>query len=109
MGQYSRYNQVVKRVRDGGKMEILALGGSITAGGYFQEFVRSLREKNNLTVTVNNHGHGATEITCKSILLDCNVIYCVVFYCIIFYFTVLYDIVFYDIFVLHDIILSCIV
>ena len=66
-------------------MEILALGGSITAGGYFQEFVRSLREKNNLTVTVNNHGHGATEITCKSILLDCNVLCCILLYYILLY------------------------
>ena len=46
-------------------MEILALGGSITAGGYFLEFARSLRERNNLSVVVHNHGHGATEITCQ--------------------------------------------
>ena len=65
MGEYSRFNQVIKRVKDGGKMEILALGGSITAGGYFLDFARSLRERNNLSVVVHNHGHGATEITCK--------------------------------------------
>ena len=65
MGEYSRHNQVVKRVRDSGKIDILALGGSITAGGYYLEFVNSLREKSNLTVTVHNHGHGATEITCE--------------------------------------------
>jgi hypothetical protein len=60
---------MVKRVRQKGHLEILALGGSITAGGYFQEFARSIREKNNLTVTVYNHGHGATEITCKNCCL----------------------------------------
>lgn len=65
MGEYSRFNQVVNRVRSTGKIDILALGGSITAGGYFMEFARSLREKSNLNVTVHNHGHGATEITCK--------------------------------------------
>jgi hypothetical protein len=68
MGEYSRYNQVVKRVRDRGKIDILALGGSITAGGYYLEFANSLREKSNLTVTVHNHGHGATEITCEQIM-----------------------------------------
>jgi hypothetical protein len=57
--------KVMKRVRDRSHIDILALGGSITAGGYFLEFARSLREKNNLTTTVHNHGHGATEITCK--------------------------------------------
>ena len=65
MGEYSRHNQVVKRVRDSGKVDILALGGSITAGGYFMEFAKSLTDKSNLTVTVHNHGHGATEITCE--------------------------------------------
>jgi hypothetical protein len=70
MGEYSRHNQVVKRVRDRGKIDILALGGSITAGGYYLEFANSLREKSNLTVTVHNHGHGATEITCEQRILN---------------------------------------
>lgn len=67
MGDYSRFNQVVNRVRSTGNIDILALGGSITAGGYFMEFTRSLKEKSNLNVTVHNHGHGATEITCELI------------------------------------------
>jgi hypothetical protein len=70
MGHYFRYNSVVKRVKDRGKMDILALGGSITAGGYFLEFARSLRERSNLTVTVHNHGHGATDITYTIFCVD---------------------------------------
>jgi hypothetical protein len=65
MGHFGRYNAMIKRVRKKGHLEILAVGGSITAGGYFQEFARSILEKSNLTVNVHNHGHGATEITCK--------------------------------------------
>ena len=65
MGSYARHNKIVKRVRDSGKIDILALGGSITAGGYFLDFVKSLEVKSNLTVTLHNHGHGATEITCE--------------------------------------------
>lgn len=57
----------MKRVRKKKAMDILTLGGSITAGGYFLEFVRQLQVKENLNVTVHNHGHGATEITCKMI------------------------------------------
>eukprot|EP00596_Hydrurales_sp_CCMP1899_P003781 CAMPEP_0119042780 /NCGR_PEP_ID=MMETSP1177-20130426/16151_1 /TAXON_ID=2985 /ORGANISM="Ochromonas sp, Strain CCMP1899" /LENGTH=459 /DNA_ID=CAMNT_0007009789 /DNA_START=278 /DNA_END=1657 /DNA_ORIENTATION=+ len=70
MGDYSRHNQMMKRVRDRGHIDILALGGSITAGGYFLEFARSLREKLNLTTTVHNHGHGATEITYTIFCVD---------------------------------------
>ena len=44
---------------------MVLLGGSITAGGYFLEFVRNLENNRNITVTYHNHGHGATEITCK--------------------------------------------
>ena len=43
---------------------------SITAGGYFLEFTRLLRDKHNLTVTVHNHGHGATEITYTLFCVD---------------------------------------
>ena len=65
MGDYTRYNRIARNVRTSSHMEILALGGSITAGGYFLEFVRSLKEKSKLSVTVHNHGHGATDILCK--------------------------------------------
>ena len=64
LGNYFRYSNVVRRVRKRKRIDVLALGGSITAGGYFMEFVRTLKEKENLTVSVHNHGHGATEITC---------------------------------------------
>ena len=52
------------------KIEILALGGSITAGGYFEEFARRLRQLSHLDVTVYNHGHGATEITYTIFCVD---------------------------------------
>ena len=70
MGNFIRYIPVLKRIKQRKSLELLALGGSITAGGYFMEFVRSLEEKEHLNVTYHNHGHGATEITCKSIADD---------------------------------------
>lgn len=45
-----------------GSLDILFLGGSITAGGYFMEFIRTLQEKTGLNITYHNHGHGATDI-----------------------------------------------
>ena len=67
MGSFARYANILRRVQLTRSIDILALGGSITAGGYFLEFVRLLRTINNLNVTYHNHGHGATEITCLSI------------------------------------------
>lgn len=65
MGNFRRYVDVLHRVKKTKNFDILALGGSITAGGYFMEFTRLLQVNNGLNVTVHNHGHGATEITCK--------------------------------------------
>ena len=65
LGSFARYANVLKRVQQTRSIDILTLGGSITAGGYFLEFVRLLRTINNLNVTYHNHGHGATEITCS--------------------------------------------
>ena len=70
MGHFYRYHNIITRARKTGKLSILALGGSITAGGYFIDFVRLLQEKHNLTVTVYNHGHGATEITYTLFCVD---------------------------------------
>jgi hypothetical protein len=66
MGNYFRYSNVMRRIRAKNHVDIVALGGSITAGGYFEEFKRHLVERSRLNVTVHNHGHGATEITCRS-------------------------------------------
>ena len=60
-----KFASTLKRVQDTKSIDILALGGSITAGGYFLEFVRLLNTYHHLNVTFHNHGHGATEITCK--------------------------------------------
>jgi uncharacterized protein with ACT and thioredoxin-like domain len=68
MGDFFRLAPVVKRVKARKSIDIVALGGSITAGGYFMEFVRLLQQEEGLNVTVHNHGHGATEITCKHTL-----------------------------------------
>ena len=46
-------------------MDILLLGGSITAGGYFMEFIRLLDIEAKLNVSYHNHGHGAIELQCK--------------------------------------------
>lgn len=65
MGNLLRYLSVLHRVKTTKKVEILALGGSITAGGYLNEFARSLEQKKGYSVNIHNHGHGATEIQCK--------------------------------------------
>lgn len=65
MGNFARYLNILQRVKRSKAIDIVALGGSITAGGYFEEFARMLRERDQLEVKVHNHGHGATELTCK--------------------------------------------
>jgi hypothetical protein len=67
MGDYMKFRRVIDRIKKHRYLDILALGGSITAGGYFLEFVRMMNETENIRVRVHNHGHGATEITCKYI------------------------------------------
>jgi len=69
MGNYFRLMKAFEKVRRTRQLQILALGGSITAGGYYMDFVRQLQEKQGLNVTVHNHGHGATELTCKYFIL----------------------------------------
>jgi hypothetical protein len=64
MGNFMRYARILQRVKASKNIDILTLGGSITAGGYFLEFVRLLGVESGLNVTFHNHGHGATEITC---------------------------------------------
>lgn len=64
LGDLTRFARVYKRVQQTKKLEVLLLGGSITAGGYFIEFFRMLEQQMGLNVTYHNHGHGATEITC---------------------------------------------
>lgn len=64
MGNLMRYLSVLHRVKAKRSVEILALGGSITAGGYLNEFARTLESKEGYKVTIHNHGHGATEIQC---------------------------------------------
>lgn len=54
---------LVEKVKKTKKLEILALGGSITAGGYFEGFLKLLREEEGIEVTIHNHGHGATDLT----------------------------------------------
>ena len=68
MGDFNRYISVFKRIQVTKQMKILVLGGSITAGGYYHEFVRLLELEKGINVTVHNHGHGATAIPCKNIL-----------------------------------------
>jgi len=70
VGNFHRYLAVHRRVKASRKIEILVLGGSITAGGYFFEFVRHLQEQDGLSVTVHNHGHGATELTYTIFCVD---------------------------------------
>jgi hypothetical protein len=65
LGDINRFAAVYNRIKNKSKMDLLLLGGSITAGGYFMEFLRFLKEKENIEVEYHNHGHGATEIKCK--------------------------------------------
>ena len=82
MGDFSRYISVLTRVKKQKKVDVLALGGSITAGGYFMEFVRSLREKEQFEVDYHNHGHGATELTCKGFYaFNCSCASIYMYYC----------------------------
>lgn len=71
MGNLLRHLTVLNRIKATKSVDILALGGSITAGGYFNEFARSLEVKEGLKVSVHNHGHGATEIQCELSLMLC--------------------------------------
>jgi hypothetical protein len=64
MGNFIRYIKMISKVKKSKKIDILALGGSITAGGYFMEFIRLLKANDDISVAIHNHGHGATEITC---------------------------------------------
>lgn len=66
IGNLYRFARVYKRIQAKQSIDILLLGGSITAGGYFMEFVRLLKIESKLNVTYHNHGHGATGILCKS-------------------------------------------
>ena len=70
LGDFTRHISTVQRIEKTKRMQILALGGSITAGGYFEEFARRLRQLSHLDVTVYNHGHGATEITYTIFCVD---------------------------------------
>lgn len=70
MGNFMRYMKVKQRIQKTKAIDILALGGSITAGGYFLEFVRLLQTEQSLNVTYHNHGHGATEITYTIFCVD---------------------------------------
>lgn len=65
LGDLTRFATMFKRVQQTKKLEVLLLGGSITAGGYFMEFFRLLETQLGYNITYYNHGHGATEITCK--------------------------------------------
>lgn len=67
LGNLPRFASMYSRVKKTSKLDMLLLGGSITAGGYFLEFVRSLQTQSNISVSYHNHGHGATEITCTII------------------------------------------
>lgn len=62
-GDLARFQLLKNKVQKTKKLEILALGGSITAGGYFEGFKKLLVEEEKLDVVVHNHGHGATELT----------------------------------------------
>jgi hypothetical protein len=65
LGDLTRFARIYDRVNKTAKMEILLLGGSITAGGYFIEFIQQLQDDSKINVTYHNHGHGATELQCK--------------------------------------------
>jgi hypothetical protein len=62
MGNYQAVMDTVRRANKTKTLNLLLLGGSITAGGYFMEFVRLMREQSGINVTYHNHGHGATDI-----------------------------------------------
>ncbi len=73
LGDMLRWGSMFDRVHKTKSLTILALGGSITAGGYFESFIKLLSEretygdqsnntKDKLNVKIHNHGHGATEI-----------------------------------------------
>ena len=66
LGDLVRFANMYSRVKQAKKLDLLLLGGSITAGGYFMEYVKSMQDDSKINVTFHNHGHGATEITCKS-------------------------------------------
>jgi hypothetical protein len=65
LGNYFMYVKTLRKIKATKQLDILALGGSITAGGYYMVFKRHLEMQYQLNVTVHNHGHGATEIQCK--------------------------------------------
>lgn len=69
LGNLNRFGRMFQRVQATKKIDILLLGGSITAGGYFMEFFRLMEQKLGYNITFHNHGHGATEITCQFLLL----------------------------------------
>lgn len=62
LGHFKRHINKLQIIKETKSLEILALGGSITAGGYFLEFARLLQVEHHLNVTYHNHGHGATGI-----------------------------------------------
>jgi len=69
-GDFERMGDMFTRVQKTKRIDILALGGSITAGGYFENFARLLREKEQVEVVVHNHGHGATEVIYTLFCID---------------------------------------
>jgi len=70
MGNLMTFLPVLRRVKARKALDLLVLGGSITAGGYYAEFVRQLESLDGLSVTVHNHGHGATEINYSLFCVD---------------------------------------
>ena len=70
MGNLMTFLPVLRRVKARKALDLLVLGGSITAGGYYVEFVRQLESLDGLSVSVYNHGHGATEITYSLFCVD---------------------------------------
>ena len=73
LGDLVRFANMYSRVKTTKTLDLLLLGGSITAGGYFMEFINYMRNDAKINVTYHNHGHGATEITCKYSFMDsCN-------------------------------------
>lgn len=69
LGDLFRFLAVYQRVQARKGINLLTLGGSITAGGYFMEFVRALNA-DGLNATYHNHGHGATDITYTIYCID---------------------------------------
>eukprot|EP01041_Mallomonas_annulata_P008231 gene8231-16927_t len=60
-GDFGRISAVVQRINATKRIELLALGGSITAGSYFRDFVSHLQSIG-YEVIVRNHGHGGTGV-----------------------------------------------